>query len=40
MDTKNYATSVLNMTATGAIVHSVSKTDGAIGYVGVSYETK
>jgi len=40
MDKKNYATSVLNMPATGAIVQSVSQTDGAIGYVGLAYETK
>ncbi len=40
MDKKNYASSVLNMPATGAIVESVSKTEGAIGYVGLAYETK
>ena len=40
MDKKNYATSVLNMPATGAIVESVAKTKGAIGYVGLAYETK
>jgi phosphate transport system substrate-binding protein len=40
MDKKNYATSVLNMPATGAIIQSVSQTDGAIGYVGLAYETK
>ena len=39
MDKKNYAASVLNMPATGAIVESVSKTEGAIGYVGLAYET-
>ena len=40
MDKKNYATTVLNMPATGAIVESVSMTLGAIGYVGLAYETK
>jgi len=40
MDKKNYASSVLNMPATGAIVQSVSQTEGAIGYIGLAYETK
>lgn len=40
MDKKNYAASVLNMPATGAIVQSVSQTEGAIGYIGLAYETK
>ncbi len=40
MDKKNYSSTVLNMPATGAIVESVSKTIGAIGYVGLAYETK
>ncbi len=40
MDKKNYASTVLNMPATGAIVQSVSQTEGAIGYVGLAYETK
>jgi phosphate transport system substrate-binding protein len=39
MDKKNYAASVLNMPATGAIVQSVSQTKGAIGYVGLAYLT-
>ncbi|MCC6724676.1 MAG: phosphate ABC transporter substrate-binding protein [Saprospiraceae bacterium] len=39
MDKKNYATTVLNMPATGAIVQSVSQTKGAIGYVGLAYVT-
>ena len=39
MDKKNYATTVLNMPATGAIIQSVSHTEGAIGYVGLAYET-
>jgi phosphate transport system substrate-binding protein len=37
MDRKNYASSVLNMPATGAIVQSISQTKGAIGYVGLAY---
>jgi len=40
MDKKNYAATVLNMPATGAIVESIAKTEGAIGYVGLAYETK
>jgi phosphate transport system substrate-binding protein len=40
MDKKNYAPDVLNMPATGAIIQSVSQTKGAIGYVGLAYETK
>lgn len=40
MDKKNYATTVLNMPATGAIVQSVGQTEGAIGYIGLAYETK
>jgi len=34
---KNYAATVLNMPATGAIVQSVSQTKGAIGYIGLAY---
>lgn len=37
---KNYASSVLSMPATGAIVQSVGQTAGAIGYIGLAYETK
>jgi phosphate transport system substrate-binding protein len=37
---KNYASSVLNMPATGAIIQSVSQTKGAIGYVGLAYLSK
>jgi phosphate transport system substrate-binding protein len=37
MGKKNYASTVLNMPATGAIVQSVSQTKGAIGYVGLAY---
>lgn len=40
MEKKNYAPTVLNMPATGAIVQSVSQTIGAIGYIGLAYETK
>lgn len=40
MNKKNYATSVLNMPATGAIVQSVSQTKGAIGYIGLAYMDK
>ena len=40
MNRKNYASSVLNMPATGAIIQSVSQTNGAIGYVGLAYMTK
>lgn len=39
MDKKNYASSVLNMPATGAIVQSISQTTGAIGYIGLGYMT-
>ncbi|MBP6334054.1 MAG: phosphate ABC transporter substrate-binding protein [Bacteroidia bacterium] len=37
---KNYAPTVLNMPATGAIIQSVSQTKGAIGYVGLAYMNK
>lgn len=40
MNNKNYASSVLSMPATGAIVQSVSQTKGAIGYVGFAYLEK
>lgn len=40
MKRKNYASSVLNMPATGAIIQSVSQTKGAIGYVGLAYLNK
>jgi phosphate transport system substrate-binding protein len=40
LNKKNYASSVLNMPATGAIVQSVSQTKGAIGYVGLAYMEK
>jgi phosphate transport system substrate-binding protein len=39
MDKKNYATNVLNLPATGAIVQAVGQTKGAIGYIGLAYET-
>ncbi len=40
MKNKNYATSVLSMPATGAIVQSISQTKGAVGYVGLAYLEK
>lgn len=40
LNKKNYASSVLNMPATGAIVQSVSQTKGAIGYIGLAYMEK
>ena len=40
MSKKNYAATVLSMPATGAIVQSVSQTKGAIGYIGLAYESK
>lgn len=40
LDKKNYAPGILMMPATGSIVQSVSQTTGAIGYIGLAYETK
>lgn len=40
LNRKNYASTVLNMPATGAIIQSVSQTKGAIGYVGLAYVSK
>lgn len=40
LDKKNYAQSILMMPATGSIVQSVSQTTGAIGYIGLAYQTK
>jgi len=40
MGKKNYATDILNLPATGAIVQAVGQTKGAIGYIGLAYETK
>ena len=40
LENKNYATSVLSLPATGAIIQSVSQTKGAIGYVGLAYVEK
>ncbi len=37
---KNYASSVLSMPATGAIIQSIGQTKGAIGYVGLAYLEK
>ena len=39
MKKKNYAATVLSMPATGGIVTSISQTKGAIGYIGLAYET-
>lgn len=39
MKKKNYANTVLSMPATGAIVQSISQTKGAIGYIGLAYDT-
>jgi ABC-type phosphate transport system substrate-binding protein len=32
-------TNILNLPATGAIVQAVGQTKGAIGYIGLAYET-
>ncbi|WP_047446664.1 PstS family phosphate ABC transporter substrate-binding protein [Alistipes sp. ZOR0009] len=40
MKKKNFANNVLSMSATGAVMQSVSQTKGAIGYVGVAYLEK
>lgn len=40
LDDKNYASDILSMPATGAIVQSVSQTKGAIGYIGMAYQNK
>lgn len=40
LDKKNYAADILSMPATGAIVQAVGQTKGAIGYVGLAYESK
>jgi phosphate transport system substrate-binding protein len=40
MNKKNYASTCLNSPATGAIIESVAKTPGAIGYVGLAYLEK
>lgn len=40
LNKKNYAPTALLMAATGAIVQSVSQTQGAIGYVGLAYIEK
>jgi phosphate transport system substrate-binding protein len=37
MNKKNYASTVLSLASTGAIVQSVSQTAGAIGYIGMAY---
>jgi phosphate transport system substrate-binding protein len=38
MNKKNFASSVLAMPATGAVVQSVGQTVGAIGYIGMAYD--
>ena len=40
LNKKNFASDVLSMPATGAIVQSISQTKGAIGYVGLAYLNK
>jgi phosphate transport system substrate-binding protein len=40
MSKKNFASSILSLPATGAIIQSVSQTKGAIGYVGLAYVDK
>jgi len=40
LNKKNYASNILMMPATGSIVQSVGQTKGAIGYIGLAYETK
>ena len=40
MGKKNYAPDILSLPATGAIVQAVGQTKGAIGYIGLAYETK
>lgn len=37
---KNYKSGIMSMPATGAIVQSISQTEGAIGYVGFAYLNK
>jgi phosphate transport system substrate-binding protein len=40
LNRKNYASTCLNMPASGSVVQSVSQTKGAIGYVGLAYVDK
>jgi len=37
LEGKNYLSGILSMPATGAVIQSVSQTEGAIGYVGMAY---
>lgn len=37
LKSKNYMSGIMSMPATGAIIQSVSQTQGAIGYVGLAY---
>lgn len=40
LDHKNYATTILSLPATGAIVQAIGQTKGGIGYIGLAYENK
>lgn len=40
LNRKNYASTCLNMPASGAVIQSVSQTKGSIGYVGLAYVDK
>jgi phosphate transport system substrate-binding protein len=40
MGKKNFARTALSMSATGAVIQSISQTKGAIGYVGLAYLNK
>ncbi|REJ80408.1 MAG: phosphate ABC transporter substrate-binding protein [Bacteroidetes bacterium] len=40
LNKKNFGNKALLMPATGAIVQSISQTEGAIGYIGLAYDTK
>lgn len=40
LNRKNYASTCLNMPASGSVIQSVSQTKGAIGYVGLAYVDK
>ena len=37
LNKKNFMSNILSMPATGAIIQSISQTEGAIGYVGLAY---
>jgi phosphate transport system substrate-binding protein len=40
LNKKNFMSDILSMPATGAIIQSISQTEGAIGYVGLAYLNK